>query len=509
MFQTAQRSVAGRYLALWVPAFRLERCGFSDDERVALIAEERNAPRLVALTTSCRSVGLTRGMSASEARAMVPDVVLVPLDVDGEAEDRSALRTALEALSDKVAWQGEDTLIVDATFTAVAFGGEEAQVQAAIDLLDRLGHRGSVALADDPVAAEALARCGVEGVTPAGTSAATLARLPLAALRPERALAEALAAVGVDTIGAFADLDRGAVAGRYGDAGVELHRIANGESRPQGAVDFQATDPVPEIATDLAGATTTLEIHFVLPGVLAQLAAALSERDLAVVHLRLMLRPERGSPVAIDVRFGRPTRDPAVLLRQLRARMEGLTLTSPVAAVGLIAAEVAPERGWQPGLTDRTEATEPLPDLLARLRDRLGDDAIFGIAPNDDAMPERAWTRFAWPLPPPRRAARPVDDPVAIQQAREIDAAPSRPLLLLPEPPPIGVRCGADGRPIELEVDGRTFPVVRAQGPERISGAWWEVGGGYERDLWVIEADGRGWWIYRSHGRWFHHGWWD
>ncbi len=55
-----------RYLAVHLPAFRLERCGWEAADVAGLIAEVKNAMRLVALTpaTGRRALGDPQGRGA-------------------------------------------------------------------------------------------------------------------------------------------------------------------------------------------------------------------------------------------------------------------------------------------------------------------------------------------------------------------------------------------------------------------------------------------------------------
>src|SRR5690606_37733122 len=113
-----------RHLVLHLPSFRLERCGYGSDEVAVIIAEQRSALRLVALTEGARTQGLAEGMTVTEARARLPEVAVEVWDPEGEAADRHALLEAFRALSDRVATLWQDHLVVEASATARLFGGE-------------------------------------------------------------------------------------------------------------------------------------------------------------------------------------------------------------------------------------------------------------------------------------------------------------------------------------------------------------------------------------------------
>lgn len=88
-----------------------------------------------------------------------------------------------------------------------------------------------VGIADGLFAALAAARAGL--VVPPGETASFLSPLPVGEL-VDPALAGLLARLGIRTVGAFAALPPGHVAGRFGTAGTAAHRVARGESGSTG-----------------------------------------------------------------------------------------------------------------------------------------------------------------------------------------------------------------------------------------------------------------------------------
>ena len=315
-----------------------------------MVAEAKNATRLVACTPTAHSTGLSVGMTASEARALVPEVILEPLDPVGEREDRAALVHAFRALSDRVVSPWEDELVLEISRTVHLFDGEAAVISEARRLAESLGHCCRIAIADDPSVACALAKGSDEDVrVPSDGMAEALHDLPLSSLRPSLALCDALWAVGVTRIGQLARLEPASIAGRYGLEGVRLFRLARGEVPPS-RIDWCDVDPEsPSVRALMAGATSTLQIHFVLPGLLAELSRQLAQRDQVVVRIRVVLRLEQRAAfgdlpgadcVPFTVRVGRPTRAPAHLEPLIRRRLERLKLAAPVDEIVIEAAEV-------------------------------------------------------------------------------------------------------------------------------------------------------------------------
>lgn len=495
-----------RFLALHLPAFRLERCGYGADEVAALIAEERNAMRLVALTPAAREQGLARGMTVSQARSLVPTLPMELLEPDAEAHDRGEMLRAFERLSDQLQPLGPQDLVLEIARSTRAHGGELAVLEKAHSIAELLGHHLQAAISDDPIGALALARRSA-GIVPAGHMAEALAPLPTADLASPQ-LVQTLRTLGIVDLGAFARLDPASVAGRYGPEGLRVHRIARGQRTPvaEGTLAW-APERLPIVRTPLAGATTSLQIQFVLPGILGQLAEALASKDLAVVQLRCGLHLERGNPVTFGVRVGRPTRDPRTLERLLRARLATVQVGAPVEELSLEVREAVPEQGWQPGLTDRSERGEPLPDVLARLLDALGPDAVFAAEPVDTWSPERAWQPTPFQLMPPvRHPLPPPDDPVALQERWEDGLRWARPTQLLERPEVIEVHL--EGRvPTAVLLPRGWQRIERVEGPEELSGDWWNPQLAWQRSYWVAHLRDRRAWIFQAEELWYLHGW--
>jgi protein ImuB len=117
----------------------------------------------------------------------------------------------------------------------------------------------------------------------------------------------------------------------------------------------------------------------------------------------------------------------------------------------------------------------PWAQLRERLRARLGNDAVYQVAPDIDPRPERAW----------RRAG-----PSKIAMAPE---RPLRPTWLLPRPIPL-----------------RDHHASVITGPERLETGWWD-GEDARRDYYILElSTGQRAWAFcpvDTPGAWMLHGW--
>ncbi|MFZ5476142.1 MAG: error-prone DNA polymerase [Myxococcota bacterium] len=485
------------FLAVHLPAFRLERCGWDPREPTVLVATEKSAERVQAATPPAARFGIATGMTLAEARALLPTVRVEHLDPAGESEDLHALARALDRFTPAVRTLPPDTLLLELPAAALrsvrAFCGE-------------LGHLARLVHAPLPEAAAILARhLAKDRVVRADELAAALAPLPIRALPLPPAALASLLDVGIVTVGRFAALPAAALAGRWGAEVARAHAIARG-SEPPAALDVPAARDETAFGVDFPDPVADLDaVLFALNGLVRDLCGALDLTGRAAVRVQLRLRLEEGEhPVA--VRLGQPTRGPDRVFRLLRTRLERVQLAAPVVALSLELLESAAFRPAQPGLYDRAHAAEPLPELCARLQDTLGLDAVTVPVPVDAHRPEAAWVAVPWGTPPPAPPPEGKADPAATHEPPA--PLPPRPPLL-GDASPLRVAAAPSGRPRALLLDRAWIPLVATDGPERLAGEWWRDGG-WKRDYWrVTLSDGRRAWIFSDEHRWWLHGWLD
>lgn len=513
-----------RYLIVHLPGFRLERCGWESHQLAMLVAEERRALRVLAATPAAQRLGVRVGMSAAEARALVPELNQEILDPEAERQDLEALAEQLLKLSPSVSTLPPEALVAEVRGNAGEPGGERVILERARVRLGALGHQVRLAIADDPVTALAVASWGRrDQIVPAGQSAAALAPLPLEAIGLPAAELGLLHGLGVRTVGAFAALPPAAVSGRLGPLGAAAHALARGSGparpvapRADGA-DLCRTIDLPDPVVELDA------LVFVLNATLRDISADLAASGRAAVRVSLRFRLDDGGEQELSVRLGEPTRDSRRILATLRQRLEGYQLAGPVAALSVEVPEPVGFHGKQRNLMDWRTVGDALDEVMARLQDQLGEEAVSTPRLVSRHRPEAEWAPLPWRGASGARGgggrasaaaqlavaeAVIADDPVRAWEGHPSPALPDRPPILLPLPLAIDVATGPDHRPAAIHHEGRWIDLRELSGPELLSGEWWQRG--FHREYYRARlADGRQAWIYREDGRWALHGWWD
>lgn len=449
--------------------------------------------------------------------------------VDPDADTRAALAGALLTAAPRVipvrghprAWWADVTGMQ-------GYGGDAgvgaALAQAAADA----GWEAHVGVAGCCIAAAAgtRERATPVRVVPPGREAAYLRRRSLAIVPMPPDLRESLELLGVRTCGDLGALVPAEVELRFGSEGLRAWRLARGDD-----ARWPFRPPAPGIAAaeaDFEPAIDNAEpLRFVLGGLIGSVLGQLQARQRIPVRLRLTLRVDDAADDEREIRPARPTADARVLADLCRRAVDAQPLAGPVHGVLLVAEVEGTARA------DQLDAfTAPAPDpgalhaALLPVFARWGDGALSGAVHNGAHLPGE---HAGW-------AARGSDGIAAVADARpagddrsgdaNIVFRNTLPLCLrrLPEPVPVTVREDAEQRPAQVDIPAVQnalqtggiggFPQrmwkTRAEGPERISGAWWARGSA--REYWRVESpDGWLGLVFRdgSSGRWYLEGWYD
>jgi hypothetical protein len=145
--------------------------------------------------------------------------------------------------------------------------------------------------------------------------------------------------------------------------------------------------------------------------------------------------------------------------------------------------------------------------VFARLRavldpDNRGDVVVHPESRDTHRLEESgAWT----PADAITLASAPLP---GAAQANAVPPSPPAVLRLLPYPDPVDVELPR-GVPAAVWWRNRRIDIVRAHGPERLSGDWWR-GDGYARDYWRCTATPDGdVLLYHTDAGWYLQGWYD
>nr|WP_107716164.1 MULTISPECIES: DNA polymerase Y family protein [unclassified Novosphingobium] len=492
---TGAKTDRRRHLALYFPWLPCERVRATSADPLpagvplALVARSGQALRLMAVERDAACHGLAPGMTLADARARCPDLLTLPHDPAADATLLAHLATAMHALTPSVMPDPPDGLLLDISGCAHLFGSEANMVEKASEITALSTIH---ALACNPAAARALARHG----TPAQRRAEDVAALPVAALDLSEEAASALRRAGLKRLGDLATRPAPALAARFGEGVVlRLRQLTGDVAAPLAPQPMQA--PIRAEARFAEPIARTDDVLEVAEDLLRQVAAQMEQRRLGGRRFALTLHRSDGARRRLQVETGQPTRDPPVLVRLLRERID--SLADPIDpgfgfdAITLAVKRAEPLAARQTGLDQAEENQDNLQALIDRLGVRLGQDAVLRLIPADRHMPEQAQVQAP---------ATKWNGTVSFSLA-----AMPRPLLLFDPPQGIEVIAGVpDGPPLRLRWRGTVHEVVHAEGPERIAPEWWRQRGGHmgtgaertTRDYYRIE-DGRGrrLWVFR------------
>ncbi len=422
--------------------------------------------RLAAVDGRALALGLAPGLTLADARARVPDLVAIDHDPLADRLWLEWIADHAERWTPMVALDPPDGLTLDITGCASVFGSEAALVA---DAERRIGTRGlhlRHAVAGSPEAAQALARFQT---MPAADERHAILRLPILALRLDEEMELALRRAGLKTIGDLAARPTAPLAARFGEGMVAtLDRLlgrADSRITPRRmlpALLFERRFAEPIARTEDALATL---------GDLAQEAAlALEERRGGGRRFVARLYRSDGAVRDLMVETGLPTRDPVMVLRLMRERIEALA--DPIDPgfgfdlVRLAVPRIEPLAPTQLALEGGHVSEDALAALVDRLSTRLGRGRVRRFREQDTHIPEQRAlalpaVEMADPLPwAPPTAGEP----------------PLRPLHLFDPPQPIEVIAEVpDGPPRRFRWRRTSHEVTRFEGPERIAGEWWRV----------------------------------
>jgi len=398
-----------------------------------------------------------------------------------------------------------DGLILDVTGCTHLFGGEVGLARDVEARMDALRMTVRLAFAGTPKAVHALARY----------HAADVRRLPVAALELGPEATQGLLRAGLKTIGELTKRPMATIAPRFGREAVTALR----ELLSEAAKPIKPRIPVAPILAERRFAEPVARTEYALQ-VLGELATEtalqLEERGEGGRRFEAFFFRSDGMVRSLSVETSRPSRDPALVMRLMNERIEGLSdPIDPGFGFDLIRLSVPvaePLAITQLRLEGGAVKEAEVAALIDRLSTRLGKNRVRRFVAQDTHIPEQM--QLALP-------AVEAGQPAASWPTPTAGEPPLRPLHLFDPPQPIEVIAEVpDGPPHRFRWRRAFHEVRRFEGPERIASEWWKRRdgavdkAGLTRDYYRVEdARGRRFWLFR-HGlyeekpdpKWYLHG---
>lgn len=524
-----------RYLSLWLPDLTIEsiRRGAPDPQAATAVwAAQSGGRRIVAVNAAARRLGLAPGPTLAAARAMHPSLALAEADPLAQTQCLAAILAWSRRFTPLAALDPPNGLMLDVSGVAHLFGGEAALGREIEDRLAQQGFLGRTALAGSPELAFALARFAPNALAPEDLDAKALVRLvsslPLAALRLPPEKIAGLAQAGLRRIGDILHRPRAPLAARWGENLFRPMDAMLGRAKSAISPVFEA--PAYLVERRFAeGIARREDVEATILALAHDLAQMLERHGEGLRRIEASLFRVDGVVKRIEAGASRPLRDPRIIGRLFRERIEslgedGLDTGYGFDLVRLAALDVEPMELVQTGLPmskagfgeagesdffHKLATDESLADLIDRLGARLGWRRVLRLSPHDSFIPEFAVmaTPFArldrapvWPRPP----------------ASPAKSLPTRPIRLLEKPERVeAIAAVPDGPPLRFRWRRLMHEVAAVEGPERIAPEWWKNEDALTRDYFRIEdTSGRRFWLYRqglygseaAQPRWFLHG---
>ena len=446
---------------------------------LALIGGSAQLRTLHAVNAAAAQAGLRAGMRLTAAHALLPEFAMAEYDPQAEARLQRFLAAWAYRHSSLVSaqWPGCILLEVGASFGLL---GPWPQLQARLrEELSALGLTHRIAVAPTARAARVLSTLR-DGLAPMHieTMSALLDQVPVRRAQLPDPAGQRLQRMGIRDLRTLRGLPRDGLRRRFGLALLDhLDRLYGQADDPLALyLPPDHFDARVELGYEVETHTALL---FPLRRLIGDLCTYLSTRDGGVQRFQLRLEHE-STHTDVEVGLLTAEREPALLFELTRTRLERVQIDHPVVAVRLLARELPAFVPASRDLFDvRNHQPLPWPQLRERLRARLGDTAVYRVAPAGDPRPERAWRRIESESENGHTMAAPP--------------RPPRPAWLLPQPVPL-----RDARPRIVS------------GPERLESGWWD-GNDARRDYYVLETSrGQRAWAFAAPGRtdgWMLHGW--
>ncbi|KAA8984280.1 DNA polymerase Y family protein [Halospina sp. K52047b] len=463
------------WLYLHLPSLLLDHHQ-SHDAPVAL--STGSPPVIQQPDEQARQTGVRAGQSMATARALCPQLALVPFSDARQAELLEQLATALYQLASPLALWPPDGLLIRADRLRHLYPQPEDLATVLTQYLSQHGLNGHMATGTSPRMARLLARHGSAVCTDdPETMHHALRRLPVTATDWPARVRQRLTRMGLQHLEDLLACCPAELTTRLGpELYDDLQRILGRSGDP--VQEFHPRAAFHQSLTLTRETRSTDHLKAPLSHLLEALETFLRQRQCRCDRVSLTLHHPDRAPTSLALETSQGETRAEAFLELALLRLAATCLPDDVNALSLATERtVALDATESHDLFDSGESRQQAREtLLYRLRARLGRDSIQSPGRTPDPRPERCahWqpARQRGTSTPPR-------------------SGPARPFWLQQPPQPLQ-------RP----------PIRWLNGPERIQGGWWD-GDYVRRDYYIALLDnGQRAWLFRNRqDQWFIHGW--
>jgi protein ImuB len=402
--------------------------------------------------------------------------------IEHSLDELQKLCTHAQGFTPFVSIEMPDALLLEIKGSIRLFGSLEI-LKAAIDACwQRLGLKSRSATTPSTLAALWLARAGesMHG-DDAGKLPGLLAKVPIACTAWDAERLQTLRALGLTRVGDMLRLPRGGLARRLGPEVVRDLDIAVGR-QPRPRRPFMARERFRERCDFETEIEHVAYLEKALEPLIERCAQFLRHRQAGIQTLQLKLKHRELPATRVRLGLASITSERRRLSDVLTQKLMRLELKAPVRGMELISGSLralsASSLDVFAGLTGGS-SRDSAPQLVERLRARLGEEAVYGVCLIEEHRPEAAWGKV---------------------QALPLCAPSKKPTVAIEPQLP---------RPVWLLAQPLSIPAPQLlQGPERIESGWWD-GKGVARDYYIArQAQGARLWVFqeRHTALWYLHG---
>jgi protein ImuB len=468
--------------------------------------------RIYALDSRASKCGLHVGQPLANAQAMIEPLDAVEADEAADAKLLNQIADWCDRFTPFVAIESSNGLFLDVTGVTHLFGGERAMLETVRNAIRKQGFVASLAMAGTAIAARAFSRYAPNTIAASGGEAQAIAPLPVAALGCDDTITHALKRAGLKTIGQVATRQRTELASRFGKAFVFTLDRALGQIESPISPRLPLPDYMAEHRFD-EPVTTEAVIFNTLRDLASGIAQVLEQRGQGARMLEAAFFRADGGVRRILLQIGAPTRDPAVIERLFRLKLDSLPdALDPGFGFDLIRLSATLTQRTEAqsiGFNDNSNAEKEISQLIDTLSARFGSHRVLRFIPQDTHIPEAASVTVPAQYTPSEK--------IVWRKRPSTSKGPSRPLRLFAKPEPIEVMAQVpDGPPLRFRWRRVLHTASFAEGPERIEMEWWRHQDAKPtRDYFrVQDSEGRRFWLYRDglyspeaiEPRWYMHG---